>query len=135
MSDKQYAENLNTGGGSGGASEPSDSYEEVSTGLKDADGNMIYKKSYKNFNSGVIDSTLTLSTHEIVDIKGHCTGVTDQNIPISFYTDTQYRSIIDIENNGLQWIKGSGVKDSNNYLTIYYIHKPVQRASAKKTSK
>lgn len=144
MSDKQYAENLNTGGGSGGASEPSDSFEEVVTGLRDADGNMIYKKSYSGTlseTSNVIDDTITYNTHQYIDAKGRIEVYVDNKhiqVPINSGSNGNFINAVFIQDSGLT-IQTEGHQALRQncpyYLTVYYIHKPVQRASAKKTSK
>lgn len=59
------------GGGSSG--EPSDSYEEVATGLRDVDGNMIFKKSFKGKTSAstLLDENLTSARINMHEIRGY----------------------------------------------------------------
>lgn len=136
MSDKQYAENLNTGGGSGGASEPSDSFEEVATGLRDADGNMIYKKTYTGTGWNVVlDSTLTPSIIKIHKAIGYVSKGDSLQYQIPFYETNSFKAnVVVVASEGLKLNNGAEV-NGNYYVTIYYTYVPVQRASAKKTSK
>lgn len=139
MGDKQYAENVAGSGGSGGAGEPADSFTEVATGLRDAEGNMIYKKSYKGTSSNdsftLIDSDITITQHDLYTVKGRIYERDGNclNLPTGLSGD--WSGTVNIRSTGLNLELGASVRNKDYYVTVYYIHKPVPRAtSRKKTS-
>lgn len=130
MSDKQYAENL-SGGESGGASEPSDSFEEVATGLIDADGNMIFKRTFTGTGwDKILDSSLTSSIIRVMSSKGWVKK-NDIYFPIPFYSTNGYKAFVNVSNNGLKLENGADV-DQGYYVTVYYTYVPVPRATSRK---
>lgn len=137
MGDKQYAENVAGSGGAGGSGEPADSFDEVATGLRDAYGNMIFKKSYfiesTNYES-VIDNTISKNTIELIDFRGRICKNDGKQYALPFYGNDNYKGFIALDTGGLILERGNETS-KNMYLTIYYIYKPVTRAtSRKKTS-
>lgn len=119
---RQYAENL--GGGSptpSGGGEPADSFEEVATGMRDAYGNMIFKKTFTGTGwDKILDSSLTSSIIRLVSSKGWVKK-NDLYFPIPFYSTNGFKAFVNVSNNGLKLENGGDV-DQGFYVTVYYIY-------------
>lgn len=140
MGDKQYAENVAS---SGGAGEPADSFTEVATGLRDADGNMIFKKTYTgttSANTNLVDSELSSNTLNFYKVAGYIEvteGGHKHSMPISGGLNGNFLSGVDLRDDGFYiYTEGHSAFRENcpYYVTLYYTHKPVPRATARKTT-
>lgn len=121
---RQYAENLGGGSPTPSGGEPADSFEEVATGMRDAYGNMIFKKSYfiesTNYES-VIDNTISKNTVELIDLRGRICKNDGKQYALSFYGNDNYKGFIALDTNGLILERGNETS-KNLYLTIYYTY-------------
>lgn len=128
ISDPSVAEALKLLGGSpsptpGGSGEPADSFEEVATGLRDAEGNMIYKKTWTgNGWNVVLDSTMKPSIIKIHKAVGHVSKGDTLQYQIPFYETNSFKAnVVAVESEGLKLNNGAEVNGAY-YVTIYYTY-------------
>lgn len=109
--------------------EPDDSYEEVEIGRYDADGNMIFKRTFKgNTDTGnTISTELNFNQHQIYDIKGHIQLNGNMNVIPNFYANPSYFIYPYLTSSALVFEKGGNQHFSNaDYtITVYYTYKSV----------
>lgn len=136
---KQYAENVaSTGSGSGGSGEPNDSYEELATGKYDADGNMIYKKTFKQSGRGEVVTIMPFTDKILYDVKGSVRN-NSSSLQMTFgcigsipgWTATPH-----VSNGNLNVFLGTQFQPEYNlYITVYYTYIPVATTPKRATKK
>lgn len=128
LGSKMYAENVGANGGGSTGGEPSDSLEEVATGMRDAYGHMIYKKTYVGASApsnNIIDSTVNQDVIELYDVKGRITDASGgSNTFCSNFGSGYNCNGVKINEHGIYVDFGSYFK-SGYYVTIYYTYKSV----------
>lgn len=136
ISDPSVAEALKLLGGSPtpGSGEPADSFEEVATGLRDANGHMIFKKSYVGKTTStmtLVDGDITTTTHSYIDVKGCIELLVDGHtlqVPLNSGSNGNFINAVFIRDDGVHiHCEGHQALRENRdfYLTLYYTYKSV----------